>query len=101
MYVLRTEAGLSSGQVAELLGRARATVMSLTRVVARGLRGEYAPTVAQIRRILRAGEDRKPIDTRPPRPRSLGGYLVGLGPARAAAGLTKIVRIGTMHAVGE
>ena len=89
IYDLRTEAGLSHAEVARLIGRGTATVITLTRDVAEDVRGGTRSVIERARAILRDGRVTAKVQTRPVSPRSLGGYLVGLAAAREAAGLNK------------
>jgi Bacterial dnaA protein helix-turn-helix len=89
MYLLRTEAGLSHAEVGRLVGRGSATVITLTREVAKDVHGATRPEIEPARAILREGRASAEVPTRRPSPRSLGGYLVGLTAVREATGLTK------------
>ena len=89
MYLLRTEAGLSHAEVGRLVGRGTATVITLTREVAKDVRDVTRAEIERARAILGKGRATAELQTRRPSPRSLGGYLVGLTAVREAAGLTK------------
>ena len=85
MHPLRTEAGLSARQAGQILGRSGATVVDLSRLVARGERAGVL--VGNVRRALSmrgtAGAMNEPTCGWIPRP------LPGLPTCRLAAGLTQ------------
>jgi DNA-binding XRE family transcriptional regulator len=89
MYLLHTEAGLSHAEVARLVGRGTATVITLTRETAEDVRDTTRSVIERTRAILREGRATAEVQTRSVSPRSLGGYLVGLTAVREAAGLNK------------
>ena len=89
MYLLHTEAGLSHAEVAWLVGRGTATVITLTRETAEDVRDTTRSVIERTRAILREGRATAEVQTRSVSPRSLGGYLVGLTAVREAAGLNK------------
>ena len=58
MYLLRTDVGLSARDVGRVLGRNRATVLELSRLVARGERA--SELVADVRTALHARDSARP-----------------------------------------
>jgi transcriptional regulator with XRE-family HTH domain len=95
MFLLRTEAGLSATETGQVLGRSRATVRDLSRLVARGQRG--GDLVASARRVLDRRSDRRerPSPVWMPRP------LPELKRCRIAAGVTQEELAGRARVVRE